>query len=469
MFLRPHHLQASGRFEASQRARGDKWDLHYNWGLRSLKINREALANHRLVIESLEARLRDGTLVWLPEDAPIPEYDLRGPLKDTRDLKIFLAVPSLRVGQPNVGEDSQDGGGRYAVESQEIEDENDGQHPQPLQVRRLRVRFILSNQEDHPGYEVLPIARVEKSDVADSIPRLNEESYIPPLLGCDAWAPLQVGILRYAYDRIGTKIDLLAGQAVSRGIGVESHAAEDARIVSQLRALNEAYTVFNVRAFAEGIHPLEAYVDLCRLVGQLAIFDEETRRPEDLPRYDHDNLGHCFYTVKRYLDKLLKLILEPDWIRRPFRGVALRMEVAMQPEWLEQGWHMFVGVQSSLKPEECNDLIGQLETKIGSSDRVDKMYRERRPCLNFVQRTAPRSLPNVKGLTFFQVDRDAQPAEWDHVKRSHTLAVRLNERRVEGSIENHEELTIKHNGQSIKLGFALYVIKATTALAAAGK
>src|SRR5262249_27520868 len=158
-----------------------------------------------------------------------------------------------------------------AVESQEIEDENDGLHPQPLQVRRLRVRLLLSNQEEHAGYEVLPIARIVKSAEADSIPRLDESAYIPPLLACDAWVPLQVGILRNIYDRIGTKIDLLAGQARSRGIDIGSHAFEDARIVTQLRALNEAYTVLNIRAFADGVHPFEAYIDLCRLVGQLAI------------------------------------------------------------------------------------------------------------------------------------------------------------------------------------------------------
>jgi type VI secretion system protein ImpJ len=352
------------------------------------------------------------------------------------------------------------------VESQEVEDEKDGLHPQPQQVRRLRVRLLLSDQEEHPGYEVLPIARIVKSAEADSIPRLDD-TYIPPLLACDASPALQVDILRSIYDRIGAKIDLLAGQVQSRGIDIGSHAFEDARIVTQLRALNEAYTVLNIRAFADGVHPFEAYVDLCRLVGQLAIFDE-TRRPPDLPRYDHDDLKR-FYSVKKYLDDLLNLILEPDWLKRDFKGVALRMEVGLMPEWLEPTRQMFVGVKTDMPPEECVRLLtGQLDMKLGSSDRVDRMYKEGKSCLRFAPRPQPPSLPRVAGLTYFQVDRDAAPEEWKYVQRSYNLAIRLNERRVEGSIEGQEELTIRHAGQKQALRFALFVVKATAPPAPAG-
>ena len=65
--------------------------------------------------------------------------------------------------------------------------------------------------------------------------------------------------------------------------------------------LNEASTVLNTIAFAEGIHPFTAYLELCRLVGQLAIFGESRRAPK-IPAYDHDDLGGCFFLVKRYLE-----------------------------------------------------------------------------------------------------------------------------------------------------------------------
>ena len=60
MFLRPQHFQVSTRYSQAISDRGDKWDQYYNWGLRSLEFDRDALSNYRLVVRSLEARYRDG-------------------------------------------------------------------------------------------------------------------------------------------------------------------------------------------------------------------------------------------------------------------------------------------------------------------------------------------------------------------------------------------------------------------------
>lgn len=469
MFLRPQHLQAAQRYEASQRTRGAKWDLHYNWGLRSVELNAAALANHRLVLQTLQVRLRDGTLVCLPEDAAPPALDLKEPLERDRALKVFLALPSLRLNRANVAEPGQAEGGRYLVDTQQIEDENSGINPQSLELRRLNVQVILSTQEDHPGYEVLPIGLIEKSAEADALPRLDI-TYIPPLLACDAWEPLQIGILRAIYDRIGTKIDLLAGQMLSRGISMDSYSMEDVRIVGQLRVLNEAYTVLMILAFAEGVHPLEAYLELCRLVGQLSIFSDK-RRPPELPHYDHDDLGRCFYQVKKHIDALLNLIIEPDWVQRPFRGAALRMQVPLEPAWLEPAWQMFVGVQSPLPAEQCISLLttpGQLDMKIGSSDRVDAIYEYGQAGLKFVHRTQPRVLPVLPGLIYLQVDRDSQVNEWQHVRKSLMLAIRLNEQRILGSIQDEQTLTIRHAGQTATLRFTLYLARSPSQPAAAG-
>src|SRR5262249_21505122 len=77
MFLRPHHLQAAQRYASAHLHRSSLFDEHYNWGLRSLDIDKEALANHRLVVRALQIRLRDGTIVSVPEDGELPEINLK--------------------------------------------------------------------------------------------------------------------------------------------------------------------------------------------------------------------------------------------------------------------------------------------------------------------------------------------------------------------------------------------------------
>src|SRR5262249_43062056 len=174
-------------------------------------------------------------------------------------------------------------------------------HPQQIQVRLLNLKLLLDT-EDRAGYDVLPICRVQKSGKPEATPELDV-SYIPPVLACEAWQPLLTGILQQIYDRIGQRIHLLAELVVSRGITFDSQAQGDPQIFAQLRALNESYALLGTMFFAQGVHPLTAYLELCRLVGQLAIFGP-SRRPPELPRYDHDDLGGCFYRVKQYIDAL---------------------------------------------------------------------------------------------------------------------------------------------------------------------
>jgi type VI secretion system protein ImpJ len=287
--------------------------------------------------------------------------------------------------------------------------------------------------------------------------------YIPPVLACDAWQPLAVGILQVIYDRVGKKLDLLAAQITSRGISFGSQAPGDALLFGQLQALNEASAVLHILSFAQGIHPLPAYLELCRLVGQLAIFGESRRTPP-LPRYDHDDLGGCFNRVKNYIDALLDQVIEPDYKERPFVGAGQRMQVSLEPSWLESAWQMYIGVQTPLPSEEAIRLLtrGQLDMKVGSSERVERIFQLRQAGLKFVHSPLPpRALPARAGLIYFQIKREAQQEEWQNVQRSLTLAIRLNEQCIVGSIEGEQVLTIRTGtgAQTTTLQFTLYVVR----------
>ena len=77
MLLRQHHFQASDRYWADQVAQSSRWDVAYNWGVRRIQIDPNALTNYRFVVSSLQARMRDGTIIRVPQDASLPELDLR--------------------------------------------------------------------------------------------------------------------------------------------------------------------------------------------------------------------------------------------------------------------------------------------------------------------------------------------------------------------------------------------------------
>jgi type VI secretion system protein ImpJ len=464
MFLRQHHFLTEHRQLVKLMQLDEKWTVHHNWGLRSIQLNTDALGNFRFAVSELKARLRDGTLVEVPEDGPLPDLDLKQAFEANRKVTIYLGVPLLQSSHPNVAAEKPSVNQRYYVITQQVDDENLGINPQPLAVRRLNLR-LLSSAQDLAGYETIPLARVEKSDRAEATPQLDS-SFIPPVLACGAWPELSVGVLQHIYDRIGRKVEKLAGQAVSRGIAMDSLdslSQKGALSFAQLRVFNEALAYLSNLAFVEGIHPLTAYLELCRLVGQLSIF-HATHRPPDLPRYNHDDLGGCFHRIRSYLDELIDLAPEPDYQERDFVGHGLRMQVDIDPSWLERSVPMYIGVVSPLEPEPCARELERLGTKVASADRIEMIYRRRDVGLQLTQvpvSALPQALPRDAGpsnwLTYFQVNRELQQNEWQSVESSRTLAIRFKEEILVGRMEGERQVTLRL-GSDMTFRFTLYVL-----------
>jgi type VI secretion system protein ImpJ len=195
------------------------------------------------------------------------------------------------------------------------------------------------------------------------------------------------------------------------------------------------------------------------------VFGGDHRAPK-LPPYNHDDLGDCFYRVKRQLDEMDEGVITYE--ERAFVGEGLRMQVAMEAKWLELAWQMFVGVQSSLPQPEVIRLLtkpGQLDMKIGSGDRVDQIFERGLKGLEFTHASQPpRVLPSMADLTFFQVNRDAQKSEWAQVQQSLTLAIRVNQSRFVvgplGNISGQRSLSLKQQGAqpATPIQFALFLV-----------
>ncbi len=464
IFIRPQHFQAEYRHLVDVSLRNHAWDLHYNWGLRSLVLDQEALANHRLVIHSLEARMRDGTPVVIPLDGVLPAVDLRPAFqaKDVRHLMVYLAAPALSLGRRNIAPE-RDIDFRYYQDIQKFEDENSGENPQTVPLRAVNFQLLIGNQ-DRSGYEVLPIARLEKNAQTDGRPQLDV-SFIPPLLRCDGWKPLAENILRSLCDRLDKKADWLVGQMSAQGVTFDRQAPGDVLLLRQLHQLNAANSVLRLLISTPGVHPWHMFLELSRLVGQMAIFSE-TRRPPDLPLYNHDDLGTCFSQLKFHLDALFNKVMEPEYKERPFIGAGLRMQCSLEPAWMDPAWQMFIGVQSNLEPVECVDLMtkaGQLDMKLGSSDRVENLFRRGGTGLPFVaEHLPPQALPRVSGQVYFEVTQDPMNPEWLNVKNSLMLALRLNENLIVGNIQNERRLTVRTAGRNVSVQFSLYMLPRKT-------
>jgi type VI secretion system protein ImpJ len=478
MFLRPHHFQAGDRhqheFAALQATAGEPC----GYGIVRLDIVEDALANRHIELRHCRARLRDGTLIWL-EDGEEPDRlnvgaavetfsKLRAALEDAlaveETVRIYLAVPKFQPTQPNVAPPGPADRSRFIVIARPSQDDVAGGNDQDVEFRSFNVRLLASNQ-DLSGYELLPIVQIRRSGNREEPPEIDPE-YFPPVLSIDAWPPLGVGVVRSIYDLVSRKIEVLAEQAVSRQVGFSSSEPGDLDRLIMLSKLLESQGVLRTLAFAPGIHPRTAYAELCRLAGQLAIFEPE-RRLEELPLYDHDELARIFRDVKQRIERMLSRIAALAYEQRYFVGAGpATLTVSLEPKWLQSDWRWYVGVLRGEIPEtECRLLLSgnkQLDWKLGSSRQVDYFFKMGVPGLQLIEvDRPPRALPDRGGWIYYQISREN--VAWNDVQQSQTLAIKLRETLLlnRDSLPGNRRLEVIHAGNPASLEFALFAVPQT--------
>lgn len=473
MFLRPHHMQAADRFWTETIQTSEHWDHEYNYGVRSVEISENAIANYQFQINACHARMQDGTLIVLePGQEPdrvelkstfaqarLPAVELEEAFSQESTVTVYLAVPKIRMGRPNVSTEVDGGKFRYVEQVRSLQDENEGGNDQEIQLRAVNARLLLSSQ-DLSGYEVLPIARVQRASEEEATPRLDV-SYIPPMLSIDAWPALGRDIVRAIYDILGKKIEVLSEQVINRGITFESQEPGDLNRLMMLSQLNAAYATLGVQAFARGVHPLVTYTELCRVVGQLSVFAAE-RRPPAIPRYDHDDLGGIFYYIKSKIEALINAVRDYEYEQRFFVGVGLGMQVSLDPKWFNSNWQWYIGVsKGDLTEKDCRELLTSkhLDWKLGASSKVEILFKTRSEGLKLVPvDRPPRPLPTNRNWVFYSVNK--QGAAWKDVQETQTLAMRLKDILIvnRDNLQDQRTMIVSVHGTQAALQFALFAV-----------
>lgn len=456
LFLRPQHFQALERSLRQDITLAQEWATPYAYGFQRLEIDEEALADWTIRLRNCHATFRDGARVRFHEEdqlAILEPLTLPKSVFDGRDrVLVLLGLPRNQLGQTNTDSDGGQPLARWTIDSENVEDDSEPGNPQTIDFRTPRMRLF--HEGDNPaGYETLPVMRLLRGTQAESPPEIDRE-FIPPVLCCEASAILRIDIIESITSFISSRVEAQTQQMFDRKVKFESGHEEDLEIIFQLHSLNMAMGYLAGLPNSRGIHPLWAYQELCRAVGQLAIFRPERRFP-NLPLYDHDDLATCFLAVKRWLMEGRR---GPEPIKRPFIGAGLQLQVKLEKEWLEPSWSFFVGVESNLPYHDVVRLMGgELNMKVGSDREVDKIFaRGQAGVKPEPDPNAPRALPG-RNWTYFRVDRTRQA--WTDVEEVLRLGIRINESQVEGRIDGAEQMSIRlSDGRMVRLAFALFAV-----------
>jgi type VI secretion system protein ImpJ len=417
-FLRPHHLQSAFRQAETARSAGIDAIHPYGWGFVALDLAHDALENNVLEIRSCELRLRDGTHVVIPENCTLDPRDFKAVLdKATGPVDVFVGVPQVQSVRPNVqvpGEEAEGRNPRYAIDLTERYDENTGDHPQSVEVRRLRGAIFLA-AEDRTGFECVRLGRLERSPAGAKL----VNNVVPPVLRMKAWAPLRAAV-DAVYNDVRARMEQLAGDAAGRSLTFATASPGDMEQLLKLAALNELTVRFGMLSGAPDLHPFEFYRILCDGISRVALWDD-LRRPRELPAYDHDDCGSVFDELVRYLRALVNGMLPRDYVERPYEVREGGYGVELDYEWFSPNYELFLGIRGQVQLEEIQALFRAINFKLASPRDALEVFRRRLPGLEFKTAGTVPNLPKSSDQFYFRISR-TQPY-WQHCEQERGIFI----------------------------------------------
>ena len=422
MFLTPQHFQTQEQFLAD--AVQFRFDAsHYaNWGVTSLSIDVEALANGVFRLNTCSGILPDGEPVDIPhtDEAP-PSRAVADHFPPNRDsLDIYLAIPEHRPHARNVtipGPDRKEPiRTRYLAETRMVPDDNLGEDEKPVQVAHRTFRLLFGD-EYRDGFASFRIAQVIRS--AAGVPILNPK-FVAPCLNLASSDYLNM-MLRRQIEILATKSNTLSAPRRARGKVLADFSPSETANFWLLHTVNsylpELKHIWKVR---HG-HPESAYVAMLRLAGALSTFALEGR-PENLPDYNHDDLGRCFTLLDDRIRELMEFLISEKF-------VPIRLEVSDRFIWTGsvsedeyfKNTQFFLAVSAKMGVDDLIRKIPQL-VKISAQEEIQRLIRNALPGLTLRHTpTPPSAIPMKLDNQYFQINQGGPL--WDVLVRSRQLAV----------------------------------------------
>ncbi len=414
MFLRAQHFQQQDRWlESVMRARTAALRPH-PWGVVEMAIDRDLLSTGRFALSSAIGVFEDGTPFAIPgeTDHP-PPLDLPD---STRNAVVYLAAPVRQPGAVEIGAgDAAEG--RYQLREFEAYDTHSASpQPAPLQVGRLRVRYLLETDE-RAGYLCIGLARI--TEVAADRRVAVDERWIPPSLICSAAAPL-AGLITEFSGLLNQRGEALAARVTAPG----SRGVADFADFLLLQSVNRWQKLLAHWADAGNVHPEDLYTVFVQMAGEFATFTETTRRPNAYPAYRHEDLQRSFAPVVADLRRSLSAVIEQTAIAIPLQERRYGVHVGpITDRTILRGASFVLVVQADLPTDRLLRLFPS-QVKIGAVEHIRELVNVAMPGISVRPLpVAPRQLPFYAGASYFELDRNSP--HWQQMQASGGFAIHV--------------------------------------------
>jgi type VI secretion system ImpJ/VasE family protein len=424
LFLQPHHLQRMQKSLRDEIAAERRLAWPYPYGVVEARVSRDELENMRIRFERLRAIMPSGLEVNYPENAELSSLDIKQAFsKGSGSFKVALGVPLWQSMRANTLSPAQSGDARvkliYRVGEIECADENTGENPKPVQVRKINAR-LLFEQEDMSDLEVLPLLRIVRATGEEvGVPK-EEPEYVPPCLVLSG-SPTLRELARDLVAQVEASRKELVVQVSRGGFSIDTMRGVQFEQVMRLRTLNRFSARLPSIVLAPVVTPFALYLELRELLGELAALHPD-RDEFDCAPYDHENPFLCFKELSTKIRSHLRGAVAPSFLKLAFNVVNGALMAALGDEHFTQPNAYFLGIKTKLDPT----LLGRY---VEDGDKFKLMplslvTRAIRGIELKEERHPPLELPAASDLHYFRLDRAASARMWQQIQSEKSAAVR---------------------------------------------
>jgi type VI secretion system protein ImpJ len=424
LFLQAHHLQRSQKAFVDVISAERRLSWAFPYGVIEARLNPDDLENMRIRFDRLRAIMPSGIEVNYPAEAELPSIDIKQSFATSGGvLNIFLAVPLWFDARANTVESGGATDARakvlYRLNEVECADENTGENPKPVLMRRINARLLLES-EDPSDLEVIPLLRVVRATGQDvGLPRQDSE-YSGPCIVLNG-SPVLMELVRDLASQVEASRKELVIQLTRGGFSLENLRGVQFEQIMRLRTLNRFSARLPSLAEAPNVSPFFMYLELRELLGELTALHPD-RDVFDVPAYDHDNPYLVFGELSAKIRSLLRGTVAPTYMKVPFTNVAEIQTAVFEDKHFALPNDYFLGIETKEDPRGLVNLVENPdEFKLMPKSMTSRAIRG---VLLKEERFVPLELPAKAGLHYFRLLRSVSTRAWDQIQAEKAAVIR---------------------------------------------
>ncbi|WP_269509339.1 type VI secretion system baseplate subunit TssK [Burkholderia sp. IMCC1007] len=401
LFLRPQHFQRQDAYHEARLFESIQAIQPYNWGVRSVRIDRDALGSNVLRVAELALVFPDGALYAAPQADDLPPPIALDTLPDgMNEFVFYLALHPLRENGTNYSDDPAAGFmTRFVSEQASVADNFTDAAEADITFLKTQVKLI-AHSEPRDQLLSVPLVRVRRTATSGFE---IDDSFVPPCLAIDA-SPILHQRLRQLIDALQAKVNALYGFHREPSKNIIEFRSGDIASFWLLHTANAAFATLAHLHQHAALHPERLFQELLRLAGQLMTFSKGYTLT-DLPVYRHEDPGPNFARLDQMLRELLDTVISTRYFAITLDEVRPSFHLGrLDSGKIDDKTEFYLAVSADMPNVELIDAV-PARFKVGAPDDVDKLVLSAMPGvrLSYTPQVPP-AIPVRPGACYFSLD-----------------------------------------------------------------